>query len=274
MKQHIQKYAKPDDKKAWMSLAISFAEQAIVILLIKMGLGIIGWFCQIFLTVRFFIQFHDMAHFSFFESMKMNTIVGKIFGIYQHFPFNAWRDGHNHHHKHYGNLDRADVSQTILFTKKEYEEMKGMKKVFMRLFREPLIYFFISIPFIWFFQLFYIVAKRYGVFSLTFLEKVLSIVLFVWVLPAFGIPPVTLWVIDYLSQVLGTILFHMEHSINVGYRARTKQWSHTRAALEGSTYLPFGFFLKLFSCGIEYHHIHHLNTNVPGYNLAQCHDDF
>ena len=108
---------------------------------------------------------------------------------------------------------------------------------------------------------------------MTFLEKALSMVLFVWVLPAFGVPIVNLCLSEYCSQMLGTIITHLEHSINIGYRARTKEWSFTRSALEGSTYIPLGFF-SLFTYGIEFHHIHHLNTNVPGYNLAQCHADF
>lgn len=65
----------------------------------------------------------------------MNVIVGKILGIYQHYPYNAWRDGHNHHHKHFGNLDRLDMSQTILFTKQQYAEMKGITKIAARIFR-------------------------------------------------------------------------------------------------------------------------------------------
>jgi omega-6 fatty acid desaturase (delta-12 desaturase) len=143
--------------------------------------------------------------------------------------------------------------------------MKGIKKILARIFREPFIYFFITIPFIWFFGLFYVVAKRYGIFSWSFLEKILSIVLFVWILPAFGIPAYTLWVVDYLSQVLGTFVFHMEHSVNPPYRARNLKWSFERAALEGSTFLDVPRLFKSFTCGIEYHHIHHLNTNVPSY---------
>ena len=62
-----------------------------------------------------------MAHYSFFASVPLNKIIGTILGIYVHFPFDAWRIGHNHHHKHFGNIDRLDLSQTILFTKKQYD---------------------------------------------------------------------------------------------------------------------------------------------------------
>jgi len=31
--------------------------------------------------------------------------------------------------------------------------------------------------------------------------------------------------------------------------------------------------LKIFTNGIEYHHIHHLNTNVASYAIEACHYD-
>jgi omega-6 fatty acid desaturase (delta-12 desaturase) len=44
--------------------------------------------------------------------------------------------------------------------------------------------------------------------------------------------------------------------------------------LEGSTLLYVPAFLKPFTNGIEYHHIHHLHTLVPSYAIQQCHDSF
>ena len=61
-----------------------------------------------------FVIYHDMAHYSFFSSLSLNTFIGKLLGIQSHFPFYTFRDGHNHHHRHSGNVDL----QTILFTKK------------------------------------------------------------------------------------------------------------------------------------------------------------
>ncbi len=107
-----------------------------------------------------------MAHMSFFSNAYLNKLFGHIFGIYVHFPYKAWRDGHNHHHKHFGNLDRLDLSQTILFTKKQYQEMKPLKKIFVRIFREPIVFFLFTSPYVWFIGLYYVVAKRYGVFSI------------------------------------------------------------------------------------------------------------
>lgn len=190
-----------------------------------------GWTIHTLNNVRFFIQFHDMAHFSFFESIKTNIFFGKLIGIHTHFPFNSWRDGHNHHHKHFGNLDRLDLSQTILFTKKQYEEMKGIKKIAARVLREPIVFFFFTAPLVWFVGLVFTVPKRYGVFSLTFLEKLMSIVIYTWVCPLFGIPALKMWLSIIFAQILGTILFHLQHSVNLAYRERQKNWNFARAAL-------------------------------------------
>lgn len=86
--------------------------------LIAQGHCMLGWLLESLTTMRLFIQFHDMAHFSYFSTVTMNKIVGTVIGVYVHFPFDAWRDGHNYHHKIFGNIDKLDISQTILFTKK------------------------------------------------------------------------------------------------------------------------------------------------------------
>lgn len=102
-------------------MAISFLIEAVAIALIHLNLPLLGWTLHSLNLVRLFIQFHDMAHFSFFSSAPLNKLCGRLIGVIEHFPFEAWRDGHNYHHKHFGNIDRLDLSQSILFTKKQYE---------------------------------------------------------------------------------------------------------------------------------------------------------
>jgi len=188
MKKHVQDFGKPDDRKAWIGIGNSIIFVALSIFLINMNHRLLGYGLLSLANVRLFILFHDMAHFSYFSSLTMNTFFGKIIGIHTHYPFNPWRDGHNHHHKYFGNLDRLDLSQTILFTKKQYENMKGLKKIAARILREPIVFFSVSLPFIWHVGLFYIIAKRYGIFSMSFAEKVFGVVLYVFIMPLFGIP--------------------------------------------------------------------------------------
>lgn len=135
LKQHLLAFSVPNDSKAWLALFVSFLIEAVAVLLICQGFAVLGWTLHSLNAVRLFIQFHDMAHFSFFSSIALNRAVGRVIGVYVHFPFQAWRDGHNHHHKHFGNLDRMDLSQTIIFTKKQYDSMGFTRKILVRLLR-------------------------------------------------------------------------------------------------------------------------------------------
>ena len=64
-------------------------------------------------------------------------------------------------------------------------------------------------PLLWFGLHYIVVARRYGIFSLTFLEKVLSAVVVIWVLPALGVPALKYFMLHMASMVIGTALFHL-----------------------------------------------------------------
>ena len=93
----------------------------------------------------------------------------------------------------------------------------------------------------------------------------------IWLIPILGIPPVKFFLLQVVSMIIGTVLFHLQHSVNTSYRERKTKWDFTRAALEGSTFLEVPVLLRPFTNGIEYHHIHHLNTNVASYVIQNCH---
>lgn len=169
VKAHIKKFASPQDAEAWKGLGVTFLVQLLAVYLIYAGQSTLGWIVHGFNIIRIFVQFHDMAHYSYFSSIPLNKLFGSIFGMHVHFPFNAWRDGHNHHHRHFGNLDRLDVSQSILFTKKQYDNFSPKIRILVRILREPIIYFFVVLPLIWFVGVAPVTIKRYGLFSKTFL---------------------------------------------------------------------------------------------------------
>jgi omega-6 fatty acid desaturase (delta-12 desaturase) len=270
----LNNYIKPNDTKAWTALGISLLIEAVALALIFSPLSLMGWVLHTLNMVRFFIQFHDMAHFSFFSSIAANKAVGRMIGIYVNFPFDNWRDGHNHHHKHFGNLDRTDLSQTILFTKKQYEEMKTPLKLLVRILREPVIFFTITVQIVWYFGVFFNCIRRYGVLSSAVADKVISFAMYLFIFDWIGLPAWGMYWSLHISMSFGTILFHLQHSVNAPYREHQKSWNFARAALEGSTFLQIPLLLRPFTNGIEYHHIHHLNTNVASYVIQTCHDEF
>ena len=273
----ITHFSKPNNFKAMKSILMSFFLQASALFMILFSdayafLYYLGWSVHSLNIVRIFIQMHDMAHYSFFSNSKLNYYIGTLFGIYTYYPFIAWRDGHNHHHKHFGNLDRFDASQTILFTKKEYEKMPLVKKTLIRIFRDPFVFFTITIPFAWNIGTLFLFIKRYGLISKVTTQKLMSYVLYIFLNQVFNVPLFELCFSIYFASLVGGILFHLQHSVNVPYRKHQNEWDKMEASLEGSTYLQIPFPLNIFTNGIEYHHIHHLNTMVPCYNLSDCHN--
>lgn len=89
-----------------------------------------------------------------------------------------------------------------------------------------------------------------------------------------GIPALGMWISVYGTNIIGTILFHLQHSVNLPYRQRGNTWDFVKAAIEGSTFVKIPILFKPFTNGIEYHHIHHLNTMVPSYMIEECHHSF
>jgi omega-6 fatty acid desaturase (delta-12 desaturase) len=72
---------------------------------------------------------------------------------------------------------------------------------------------------------------------------------------------------------LGFILFHNQHTFNPPYIVNNESWNMKNSGLLGSSFIQIPIFLKYFSGGIEYHHIHHINAKIPGYNLQKYHEE-
>ena len=71
----------------------------------------------------------------------------------------------------------------------------------------------------------------------------------------------------------GVMLFHCQHGFNPSYVVDDKTWNKQDNGLLGSSYILVPPLLKYFTGGIEYHHIHHMNAKIPGYNLQYYHEE-
>ncbi|RLD97027.1 MAG: fatty acid desaturase, partial [Bacteroidetes bacterium] len=93
------------------------------------------------LVVRLFIFFHDCGHWSFFRSAKANHWVGSIMGVFVFTPYFQWRQSHAIHHATAANLDKRGVGDVWTMTVEEFLEASWWKKMFYRVYRNPLIMF-------------------------------------------------------------------------------------------------------------------------------------
>lgn len=75
-----------------------------------------------------------------------------------------------------------------------------------------------------------------------------------------------------VAASFGVWLFYVQHQYEGVYWERHHHWEYTSAALLGSSYYDLPVVLDWFSGNIGYHHVHHLSSKVPNYNLKRCHE--
>ena len=79
---------------------------------------------------------------------------------------------------------------------------------------------------------------------------------------------VTAWMV---AGATGIWLFYVQHQFEHAYWERGDDWDYTAAALQGSSFYKLPRILQWFTGNIGYHHIHHLSSRIPNYNLERCH---
>jgi omega-6 fatty acid desaturase (delta-12 desaturase) len=232
---------------------------------------------HVFVLGRTFMVFHDCVHNSYTPYRPVNWLLAQITGIFVLTSPNWFLD-HDTHHKTTGNIEN---SQHYTFN----ETVASSKHVprFYWWFRSPLV-FFTAVP-----VLYFAVAQRF-VYAVKKIRK-----------PAKFEKPLSRIVLDhavnnvgvyfYLSAVyrhgilphyaiclfgfasFAFVTFHNQHSFNPAYVVGNDAWSQRNSGLLGSSFIQVPLPLKYFFMGIEYHHIHHLNSKIPGYNLQLYHEE-
>jgi len=229
---------------------------------------------------RVFIVFHDAGHNSFFPSTRFNSWLWRILSIILMTP-GEWKNDHRLHHSYFGDRENKANYQwnpTIYLTKQEVEKLRPecLRAVYVFL-RHPIVYFPVSTFYEWFIR-FRIPPlgnltgyTAVGNYKNTAGVMVMLYLFYLWkgdyslmIDYLFG---------SYLGGLFGITLFHAQHAFEDGYVRNHKDWDFTEAAFLGSSFIEFPWFLKWFTMGIEYHHIHHYDSKVPGYLLQQCHEE-
>jgi omega-6 fatty acid desaturase (delta-12 desaturase) len=142
--------------------------------------------------------------------------------------------------------------------------------------RHPAFFFSMSPLFLWYFR-FRLPFELPGFAStLRPSNKMLSLALLIirfMLASRYGILGLV-WAGDWAAMTIGLLLFHWQHVYESGHVVQSsKDWNMFDAALKGSSFIHVHPLLKFFTLGIECHHIHHMNSRIPGYLLGACHDE-
>ena len=224
--------------------------------------------------VRTFVIFHDCAHGSFFTSRRANELAGTVLGVLLFTPFHEWRRRHSIHHAGSSDLDRRGWWDIETLTVREYLSLSPWGRLRYRLYRHPLVLFGLGpLAFFLFIQRLPAPgARRRQLLSVLWTNAgiVLTAALLSWLIGFRTYLLVQLPVL-WLAATAGMWLFYVQHQFAGGYWARHGEWDYLSAALRGSSYYRLPRPLQWFTANIGFHHIHHLSTRIPNYNLERCH---
>ena len=237
------------------------------------------------LHIKTFTIFHDCCHNSYSPSKILNYIISHITGAIT-FTSPNWILDHHIHHMTNGNKENKynyKFNELIDCTEKEYINMPEHKKMLFNLFYNYKVYFTLF-PFLYFVILqrfIYIIKKlKYkNKISKTFTEIIcdhlinnILIVICLYFLSIYNIHYHFI-ISQYLASILGFILFNSQHTFNPPYAVNNNNWNMTDSGILGSSFIQIPNYLKYFLGEISYHHIHHLNSKIPAYNLQKYHEE-
>jgi omega-6 fatty acid desaturase (delta-12 desaturase) len=75
--------------------------------------------------------------------------------------------------------------------------------------------------------------------------------------------------INLIGGAIGIWLFYVQHQFEDTYWREHPEWGIHRAGIEGSSFYDLGRFLHWCTGNIGFHHIHHLASRIPNYNLER-----
>jgi len=225
--------------------------------------------------IRVFVVFHDCAHGSLFPSRRVNVGVGTVLGLFVLSPFRRWRHDHAVHHATSGDLDRRGVGDIVTLTVAEYHARPRRGRLAYRLMRNPLVMFGLGPVFAMIVGPRIVARGARPRMRNSVLGTDAALVVVVWAL---------CWLIGWrdflivwapaalLAGSVGIWLFYVQHQFEDAYWQNGADWSYADAAIRGSSYLKLPRLLRFFTGNIGLHHVHHLNSRIPNYNLQRAHD--
>ena len=278
----VGRYARPHRGRSLLDLATSVVPYLGLSVLMYFALDVSYLLALVIAVptagflVRTYIVFHDCGHGSFMRSRRANAWIGASCGLLVFTPFQSWRHEHAVHHATAGDLDRRGVGDVHTLTVAEYRALPWLGRLKYRLFRNPLVMFGLGPIYAM------ILSPRWPspdarkrIRRSIIATDIALAVLIAGLCLLMGwreyllVQVPTVW----LAGAVGVWLFYVQHQFEDTYWQTSEGWAYSDAALRGSSYLKLPKVLQFFTGNIGLHHVHHLSTRIPNYNLQRAHDE-
>ena len=228
------------------------------------------------MLVRLFIVQHDCGHRSFLKSRVACDWIGRSLSVLTLTPYGYWRRDHDKHHATSGNLDKRGFGDIKTLTVREYRDLGFWGRASYRAYRNPAVLFGIgpTWQFLIRFRMPFGLGGRSAVSSrssILLTNGALAAFLGVLVL-ALGFRAVAVvWLPTVVTAAtLGIWMFYVQHQFDETYWRRDGEWGFVDAAMQGCSFYRLPAWMHWATGWIGYHHIHHLSSRIPSYNLPKA----
>lgn len=235
---------------------------------IRLGSSLFGGL----IMARAFILYHDFMHGSILRGSWPAKVMLHGLGLLMLVPPRSWRESHNYHHANVAKLNAPAIGSYPIMTAAEWRQASRKRRFSYRLSRHPLT----------------ILCAYLTIFGFTITaQPLLKHPRKNWdsalALMVHGLVIAGLWILSgpttalfglllpfAIASALGAYLFYAQHSFPGIKILSEDEWSYYRAALESSSYLKMGRIPGWLLGNIGYHHVHHLNPQIPFYRLPEA----
>lgn len=280
-KEIVAKYQRPSKSKAIIQLLNTFLPFVALWVLMYFSMRVSVWLTILlgllnaFFMVRIFIIQHDCGHQSFLGNKKVNDVIGYVCSLFSSIPYTYWSKIHNYHHAHSGMLEVRDIGDVPTMTVKEFRESKWYAKLGYRIFRMPIVTFVIAPVY------YLLLSNRIPIVTLSNWKKmtfsqlrnnlvIASIYVMLGHFLGWKEFMVVQFSILFFFGIIAFWFFYVQHQHEMAYKEWRENWNYVVAAIKGSTYYKLPRVMQWLTGNIGIHHIHHLSSLIPNYNLERC----
>jgi len=234
------------------------------------------------LNIKTFMIFHDCGHNSYTPNKTLNYMIGVMLSSVLSHPF-FWNYDHKIHHNVNGNKENKyeyNFNETVFYTLKQYNSWSPISRCLYKYIRTP--FFFFTIPI----YLKILILNQFNLVlykihdckistPLLIIEQSVSTCSLLFILYMCNVYNILIHVLMsyFVGFTITVMLVHNEHTYNPSYVVENNVWTYKDSGLRGSSFILIPRAFKYFFHGIEYHHIHHMNSKIPGYNLQKYHEE-
>ncbi len=227
----------------------------------------LGW-----VNVRLFVFYHDAMHHAIFRKSPLGRAVMSVYGLIILTPERVWKDSHNYHHAHTSKIVGASIGSYPILTVRMYRAASRWQRLQYRMARHWLTMLF------GYFTVFLMGMCVRPLIANPRRNRSAALALVVHFGLVTGLIVWGGWELAFraylfplaVSCALGAYLFYAQHNFpGVEIRGR-QEWEYTAAALDSTSMLKTSRLVGWFTGDIGYHHVHHVNSQIPFYRLREA----